>query len=173
MRIRNAVLEDAPALARVRVDAWRETYRGLIPDAYLDELSYAENESNFSNRIEAGERQGCCLVAEDEAGTLLGFAIGGIERSLNPEYMGEIYAIYLLKEYQRKGVGTALVKAVVQWLLDREMNSMTIWALEQNPARKFYEALGGTLIGTKPLVILDAHLTEVGYGWPDIRKLIQ
>ena len=46
------------------------------------------------------------------------------------------------------------------------------FGLDQNPARKFYEALGGQQVSTKGLTILDAHLTEVGYGWPDIRKLM-
>ena len=28
---------DAPSMARVHVDAWRETYRGLMSDAVLDD----------------------------------------------------------------------------------------------------------------------------------------
>ncbi len=30
MRIREARLEDASAIARVHIDAWRETYQGII-----------------------------------------------------------------------------------------------------------------------------------------------
>jgi hypothetical protein len=34
--IRRARPADAPAIARVRIDSWRSTYRGIMPDAYLD-----------------------------------------------------------------------------------------------------------------------------------------
>jgi len=37
--IRRATPADARAIAQVRVDAWRVTYRGMIPDAYLDAMT--------------------------------------------------------------------------------------------------------------------------------------
>jgi GNAT superfamily N-acetyltransferase len=172
MQIRKAVLADAPALARVRVDSWRTTYRGLIPDAYLDELSYAQAESNWVSNLQSGGRQGHTLVAEAEKG-VVGFALGGIERDGRPGFAGEIYALYLLKAYQGQGIGRKLVYGIASWLVDQDMPSMLIWVLDQNPARKFYEALGGHVVASKGLTILDAKLKEIGYGWEDIRPLAQ
>ena len=37
--LRPAFEDDAHAIAQLRVDAWRATYRGMIPDAYLDAMS--------------------------------------------------------------------------------------------------------------------------------------
>jgi hypothetical protein len=42
--IRRASQSDARAIAEVHVASWRETYRGIVPDAFLDALSVAERE---------------------------------------------------------------------------------------------------------------------------------
>lgn len=42
MEIRKANKEDIKGVSRVYVDSWRTTYRGLVPDDYLDELSYED-----------------------------------------------------------------------------------------------------------------------------------
>lgn len=39
--VRPANFKDAPAIAKVHVEAWQSAYRGQIPDFYLDSLSVA------------------------------------------------------------------------------------------------------------------------------------
>ena len=39
VRVRAATADDAAGVARVHVDSWRATYKGLMPDAVLDGLS--------------------------------------------------------------------------------------------------------------------------------------
>lgn len=46
LKIRKASEEDKKAVARVYVEGWRTTYRGLVPDDYLDELLYEDVEKN-------------------------------------------------------------------------------------------------------------------------------
>jgi hypothetical protein len=41
--IRPARAGDTEAIARVRVDSWRETYRGMIPQAYLDAMKLEQS----------------------------------------------------------------------------------------------------------------------------------
>jgi hypothetical protein len=43
--IREARIEDAAGMARVHVDSWRTTYAGIVPDAYLANLTYARREN--------------------------------------------------------------------------------------------------------------------------------
>ncbi len=93
--IREAVPADAPAIARVHVDVWRTTYRGIVPDDYLRTLSYKDREALWTRVLAATDSQ-VVFVAADEQGTIIGFANGGPERSRDPVYTGEIYAIYLL-----------------------------------------------------------------------------
>lgn len=40
MQFRQATSQDAKRIAKVHVDSWRTTYQGIIPDSYLDGLTY-------------------------------------------------------------------------------------------------------------------------------------
>jgi ribosomal protein S18 acetylase RimI-like enzyme len=101
---------------------------------------------------------------EDE---LVGFASGGRERAGEPGYAGELYAIYILDDFQRRGHGRELVRAVVAGLREMGLEDMIIWVLRDNqPARRFYERLGGVHVRTQPITIGSAILEEVSYGWP-------
>ncbi|OAI89021.1 hypothetical protein AYO36_02410 [Exiguobacterium sp. KKBO11] len=51
MRIREARLEDASAIARVHIDAWRETYQGIIPDTYLVQLSHEKRTKQWEQTL--------------------------------------------------------------------------------------------------------------------------
>jgi len=42
MIIRKAKLDDATGIAKVHVDSWRTTYKGIIPDDFLNNLSYEQ-----------------------------------------------------------------------------------------------------------------------------------
>ena len=171
MHIRLAQPTDAAALARVHVDTWRTAYPGIVPDEHLASLSYEARAKRWEETLSTTDGPGFVYVAQDDSGHVVGFATGGPERSGDPIYRGELYAIYLLPSHQRKGIGRHLVAAVANRLMQMGFHSMLIWVLTQNPSRKFYEALGGLPVREKEIVIGGATLTEVAYGWPDIRPL--
>lgn len=111
-------------------------------------------------------------MAENEKGTIVGFAAGGKERSgAYLVYDGELYAIYLLEEVQGQGIGKALVKQVAQSLLDRGYHSMLVLVLAENSARYFYETLGAVQIHTELETIAGERYEEVVYGWKSIKRL--
>jgi GNAT superfamily N-acetyltransferase len=142
-----------------------------VPDEHLASLSYEARAKRWEETLSTTEGPGFVYVAQDDSGNVVGFATGGPERSGDPIYRGELYAIYLLPSHQRKGIGRHLVAIVVNRLMQMGFDSMLIWVLTQNPSRKFYEALGGQPVREKEIVIGGATLTEVAYGWPDIRAL--
>lgn len=172
VRIRAANLDDAGAMARVHVDSWRTTYPGIVPAEYLAGLSYRKRELVWIDILAAGRPAESNFVAETDCGEIVGFAGGGPKREGNPAYPGELYAVYLLEEYQRAGVGRRLVSAVARQLLADGFPSMLTWVLEDNcPARRFYEGLGGTEVGRQTITIGGADLVEVAYGWRDVTGL--
>ncbi len=139
-----------------------------MPAGHLDSLSYGERESRWKEILTKGQARHN-LVAETGAGGIVGFAGGGPEREGNPNYQGELYAIYLLDEYQRQGVGRRLVEAVAHRLAADGIASMLVWVLKDNhPACRFYESLGAEPIGRKTIAIGGVDLVEVSYGWSDI-----
>ncbi len=165
MIVRPATVADAAAIARVHVDSWRSTYRGLMPDKVLADLSYEERENLWVGGL--SDRSKFIFVAE-EADWIIGFAVGGPERSHDPVYRAELYAIYLLEAHQRRGIGRNLAHALVARLRQERFSSLLVWVLTENPARKFYESLGGVQLRTKKIRIGGVRLDEVAYGWTDL-----
>jgi ribosomal protein S18 acetylase RimI-like enzyme len=166
MIARSAAVADAAAIARVHVDSWRSTYRGLMPDEVLAGLSYEERENNWIGIL--NDRTKFTFVAE-EAGSVVGFANGGPERSQDPGYRGEMYALYFLERHQRRGGGRDLARVFVERLRHEGYASMLVWVLAANlPARKFYESLGGVEIRTKRVRVHGTMLDHVAYGWTDL-----
>jgi len=148
------------------VATWKTTYRGMIPDALLDNLSVEEREPRWLELLStAGEMM---LVACDEDGTVVGFVAGGAERSGQLGCDGEVHAIYLLERVQRQGVGTLLVSRLVQELRARGFTSMALWVLAENPFRKFYDALGGKVIAEREHERGGQMIREVAYAWSDL-----
>jgi SAM-dependent methyltransferase len=172
VRIREADVRDVAAIAKVHVDSWRTTYAGVIPDNYLTKLSYEGRERAWHKNFSDPARRGFVYVAEYEKGEVVGFASGGPERNEDPLYRGEMYAVYLLKHFQRRGIGRQLSLAVAQRLLQAGYESMLVWVLAQNPSRGFYEALGGEVVSEKPIEVGETKLAEVAYGWKDLRPLL-
>jgi len=165
--IRAADVNDAQAIARVHVDSWRSTYRSLLPADFLEsltEVAYADRGRRFIT-----ERSSRVYVVQEGAARadVVGFASGGRERAGETGYTGELYAIYLLESWQRRGYGRELVRAVVSGLREVGLEDMLIWVLRDNrPARDFYERLGGVYVRTQPITIGSVTLEEVSYGWP-------
>src|SRR5581483_6414909 len=110
--VRPAVPADAAAMARVHVDSWQTTYRGILPDAALDRLGYAEREQMWTRLLGRLGGAQCAYVAGDTADEIVGLASGGPERSNDPVYGGELYAIYLLQQHQCRGLGRLLAATV-------------------------------------------------------------
>ncbi len=172
MLTRMARLEDAAAISIVHIDSWRTTYRGVVPDHVLDGLDYVRNNMRMREMlINLGEMK-CAFVAENDNGRVIGFAFGGPNREEGTGYNGELYGIYLLKEYQGKGIGSRLTRDVANWLFRHRYSSMLVWVLEKNSAKYFYESLGAQPVGRKQIIIGDAPLEEISYGWPDLSVLV-
>ena len=174
--IRPAQPEDAQDLARVRIDAWRSAYRGLVPDEYLASMNYQAETERWEQQLGDPVRRRNIFAAEmrDHA---VGFAVCGPVR---PDSIagvvckGELYAIYLLPVYQGMGIGRQLVRQCAQDLVDRGLQDMVLWVLKDNhPACGFYQRLGGILAGEKSIEIGEKTLLEVAYIWSDLNVLLE
>lgn len=194
-RIRPAAVRDAAGIARVQVETWKSAYRGIVPDDYLGKLCTDQKETSW-RMILSGEAQenhptpGCTadreplpvsrahaatadsfhFVAEQD-GRIVGFAVGGPERSSDPEFPGELHAIYVLQEHQGRGLGRRLAGSVAYTLLDRGYRSMMVWVLRDNPWKRFYFSIGGTPVRFRTIDIGGIKLDEESYGWKDLHPL--
>jgi ribosomal protein S18 acetylase RimI-like enzyme len=170
MLIRPATQADVPAIARIHVDSWRAAYRGIMPDATLDSLSYADHEERWQLRVQP-DAGSITLIAEQENGQIAGFVTGGKERTGDPLYDAELYAIYLDPPYTRQGIGTQLTRSLARALHTSGYHSLLVWVLSDNNACRFYEALGGNYVRDATITIGGVSLPERAYGWRDIAVL--
>ncbi|HTQ10284.1 MAG TPA: GNAT family N-acetyltransferase [Fimbriimonadaceae bacterium] len=144
LTIRPATSGDERGIARVHVDAWRDAYAGILPVETLDAqrhrgFSYEKREEMWA-KILAGEH-GTFVAVEN--GKVLGFASGGANRAEDVPCDGELTAIYVHPTAHRRGLGTALLKAVARDLVSRGFASMAVWFFQDNEnARAFYRAHG-------------------------------
>jgi ribosomal protein S18 acetylase RimI-like enzyme len=169
MLIREAKFQDTEQIAYVHVGSWRTTYMNIISDDFLSGLSIERRKKSWEwtfNNLNKDEK---IFVFEDN-GKIVGFVNGGRNRSVDYNYDSELYAIYLLEEYQGKGYGRQLFNKLVGELIERGYDSMMLWVLEANSSIRFYERLGGIVLGRKTEKIGDQELVEVAFGWNDLKK---
>ncbi len=166
--VRKAEFADADEIASVNILCWRDTYRGIVPDSYLDAMSHEKGTENASAQLRSLHP---AFVAV-ENGRIVGFATGGPDRSADGVYDGELYTLYILREAQRLGIGARLVRVVAQALLAEGHNSMKLWVLRDNKARSFYERLGAQFLHDGSFIVDGVEIPEMAYGWPDITTLL-
>ena len=161
--VRPARTGDAEALAQIQISSWRSAYRDIIPAAILDRQEAAPLASAF--QAMAATPPPRRLWAMAWAGKLCGYAATGPSRELEPG-VGEVQAIYSLKETWGLGLGQALMASALAGLREDGFSHAVLWVLERNPrARHFYEAGGWTLTGASRTVWHDGiALRESQYG---------
>ena len=162
---------DAEELARVHVTSWRETYRGLLPDAFLARMS----EPGFTRRFHRQlDRPGdsVTLAAGDRYG-MVAYAQGGASRR-NLSGEAEIVTLYVLRQAQGEGLGKRLMTEIARVMAAKGASSLMISVLRDNiRARGFYEHLGGTPEAARQEPGPGGQLLyEVAYRWRDIVELI-
>ena len=175
IQLRRATVADAEAIAAIRIEGWRTTYRGMIPDSYLNEMDMNENVLHWRTILQAlpvKEDSLCVYVAvsEDE---IVGFvsAMKLPEPKLDKD--GEINAIYIRPQWQRCGIGKRMLHKAARSLQAMGCTSCVIWVIDGNSqARNFYEELGGEILIEQDFSWDGLDLTEVGYGWNDLNVML-
>ncbi|WP_430109594.1 N-acetyltransferase family protein [Paenibacillus sp. B1-33] len=167
MNIRVATHQDTERLAMVHVNSWKTTYQGIIPEAYLSNLSVEGRKKNWGLIFKNPNQDETIYVIED-GGKIIGFIDGGKNRELGMDYDAEIYSFYLLKEVQGRGYGKLLFNRLVKKLRSDNYNSLMVWVLERNPSIGFYEKMGGEYITKKEIKIGEQIVIETAFEWKDL-----
>ena len=169
LRIRVAGINDVNGIAQVHVDSWRSTYKGIISEEYLSNLSIEHRERNWIwtfNNLKSDE---VIFVAEND-GRIIEF-YGGKSRAQNYHYDAELYAIYVLKEFQGQGIGRELIRALLSHLRTNNYKSLMVWVLEQNPSTAFYKRIGGRSFNQQEIQIGEETLMEIAFGWSHLDEV--
>ena len=172
MKLRPAISDDCPALARIQVDSYRTAYASLLPATYLAGFSYEEQEREWRDLLSMDTRS-AVVVAEIAPGLLAGYVLVRMEKGPDERFDGEVAALHIRQEFQRRGIGKQLMTEAARWIYNQGGKSLFLTVLAGNPARRFYEKLGGKL---QPEInrfkIDDFEAVEAIYGWENIECLL-
>lgn len=159
MKIRNAVPEDYMSLGYVYCYAWKDGYKNIMPEKFLDSLT-VENSAPKPDRIISSNN----FVIE-ENGKIIGVTGFGESRDKDLENMGELMTIYVLSEFWGKEVSNQLFAATYSELKKRGYKGFYLWVLKENyRARRFYEKMGMQLTDEERVIAISGKkLVESKY----------
>jgi ribosomal protein S18 acetylase RimI-like enzyme len=163
---------DAAELGRVHVRSWRETYPGLLPQAYLNRMTPTIHARRFRQQLMRAQPGSVTLIAEG-AQQAVGYAQGSILKRDDRAADAEVFTLYVLRAAQGSGLGRALLRATARVLKAEGATSLMLFVLSGNDrARGFYEHLGGVAFAEVAAQGWGAAVTETAYRWTDIDRLI-
>ena len=96
LTVRPARVEDVAQMARVNVRSWQEAYRGLMPDAVLDDPGFVAARERFWTVALTDERYRANRVAVAERdGELVGIAMSGPPLDADAAWARQLYVLYV------------------------------------------------------------------------------
>lgn len=163
--IRKKKREDCTTVAHIVTVAWNETYKGIVPDEFLDNLYKNEKERATNSYNNFNEKDNHQYVLEVE-NKVVGFVNVGLTNEIDDDNCGEIYAVYIINGYKGYGFGKKLIETGINELKEMGCDKMIIGCLVGNPSNKFYEHIGGKYI--KQRIFEKLQLTENVYYYEKI-----
>lgn len=163
--IRKKERKDCADVAYVVTVAWNETYKGMVPDDFLEELYLNEEDRaiNSYNKFDENDNHQYVLEVDNK---VVGFISVGSTDEKEYDNCGELYAIYIINGYKGNGYGKKLIDVGIKELKKMGYNKMIVVCLEGNPTNKFYKHIGGKFI--KKRVFKKLNLLENVYYFDEI-----
>lgn len=123
-------------LARIHVQAWRETYSSLLPARFFGDEALRKREDMWRSSLSHPDAAERIRVARVD-GRPVGFAIHGPSRDTPPVRPLELFTLYVLAAHHGTGAGQALLDSAIGDA------PASLWVAESNPrARRFYARNG-------------------------------
>ena len=171
--IRRARPGDASGIGAVHVASWRSAYPGVLPDQVLTNLSPVRQASFYDRAIRIGAGLHVAAASGNDAPEgapgIVGFASA---RPVKQGWgQGEIETLYVLDDWRERGLGRALMQASARYLASLKCGSVFLWVLADNPARWFYEHLGGRQVAESTVQVGGEAVPQRAFVWDPIDRL--
>jgi ribosomal protein S18 acetylase RimI-like enzyme len=165
--VRDGIAADLQRVADIKVRNWADTYGTLLDPAVL--RPFLDVDVQLSELRERLLQLGTLLlVAEDDSsGEIAGFALTYLEDEPEPW----LESLHVLRELRGSGIGSLLMRSTAERVIARGYNSMRLGVISGNAAAaRFYEHLGGEMVGLEPVSWAPGGAHEV-YRWADLKSL--
>lgn len=172
INLRPAELSDFKAIAKLHVDNWRENYRGILSDNYLDNQVEKDRLTTWYRRMKSPVKNQTVTIATFD-NMFAGFCC--LYYDDDPIFGSLIDNLHVTSNLQRSGIGKMLVIDCARKVYEKaKKKSMYLWVYESNiNARIAYERLGGTNFETIQKGNPDGTSSKTcRIIWDDITRLI-
>lgn len=169
--IRRATPEDAPLIALLHCASWRETYRGILDQAFLDGEIEQERLAVWSKRLDEPDPSQIVLIAHDDAEPV-GFVCAFTDA--DARWGSMIDNLHVKAGLRGRGVGEHLLRMAAQAVAAAtEARGLHLWVFEANEAAlRFYLRMGGEMVEREKSEIPAAHeAPALRMFWPDLALL--
>lgn len=170
---RQATVSDADAIASLHTESWRDAYRGILPDLYLDGQIADERASLWKARFSSLDSDRFLVVLTESPEELVGFACVLLDE--DPQRGACLDNLHVLRRWRNRGLGRLLFGRVAQWVMSTEPGwPIHLWVFEANiSARRFYDAVGGEVVEQHNKEVLKGmKIPSVLYMWRDPQQLL-
>ena len=172
IELKNARAEDYTGISKLHAESWRQSYRGILSDDFLDNKVYQTLEATWLHRLKSpSENQYTTIAIKNDIS--VGFAC--IFLNDNPIYGALLDNLHVSLESQQKGIGKMLVKNCAENICNNSDNhKMYLWVYESNDkARNVYTRLGGITNETIEKPNLDGTTALIcRYIWDDVALIL-
>jgi GNAT superfamily N-acetyltransferase len=162
-----ATAADAAEIAALHAASWRNAYRGMLPDVFLDEQIDGERLEFWNTRFKSTDPDRRLILKAVRDGAVQGFVC--VLLDLEPQWGARLDNIHVRPAHKGTGIGYELFKAAREWIASVEPGmGMHLWCIERNETgRRFYERQGGVVAETTIRhVAMGLNLPELRYYWP-------
>lgn len=156
MNIREATIDDLEIISKIHVDAWKDTYKGIVPETHLSKMSYDIQREKWKKRLFTDNINNEKMFLLETEDRILGFSSGN---SID-ENRARINTIYFVNDARGQGHGTELFNYTIKKL---NRNIIEVWCFEENENRVFYEKLGGSPGDRQCVQLGEKVLVELQY----------
>ena len=163
LTIRDAKRSEFPDLAALQIRSWRDVYRGIMPDTYLDD----EIEDDLGARWNTLDPSGDDLVLVADDGVIRGF----ITVWCKPDPF--VDNLHVAPGGRSNGIGRRLMQSAADRLVQKGYQRLSLYVAAQNPrAAAFYRQLGARLGDVEHLhQHHGGSVDAIEVVWDDLTKL--
>ncbi len=145
IEIRKAEVNDAEKVVDVNFNSWETTYGGIFKQDVFErrKLNKDKNIAWWKQHL-AGEHDVYVALVD---GKLVGY-MDFYRESRTHEGYAEIASIYILKDYQKMGIGRRFFEIAIELTKQANKTKFMLNVLDRNSSLGFYKKMGGKIFET-------------------------
>lgn len=160
IHLRSATFSDHIAMAKLHAANWRNTYRGILSDDYLDNEVEQDRLNTWHERFQSPKASQSITLAIDNE-VIVGFCCMYLDD--DAQFGSLIDNLHVQAGLRKVGIGKMLVHDAAGKVHDQaQVKSMYLWVYELNTnARIAYERMGGLNVETIDKTTFDGKVSRL------------